>query len=64
MKIQCGNIEPDGRLLIETKAGYSILEIDPTVIDIFADNLKQYCGSESDGYPFEIDLATGKITML
>lgn len=61
MKIQCGNVEPDGRMLITDTEGKGILTIGTGAIDELAEAIIKHCGSEGDGTPFEIDLNTGTV---
>jgi len=48
-------------MLITTTEGKHILTLSTDAIDTFADAIRNHCGSEGDGSPFEIDLNTGSI---
>ena len=65
MKLQVSNVEPDGRMLIESDdIGGLCFQVSTDAIDTLAENIAKHCGSEGDGCPFEIDLATGEVRRL
>ena len=62
--LECGNMEPGGRMLVTAGPGEFLFIVRTDAIDALADAIARHCGSEGNGTPFRLDLRTGEVSGL